>query len=264
MDLAGALARIVHWPSVISVNGNNMSRLDHIRRLYDVLSRLEEQVGGKRLLSQFGQYRDWPQRGVYFFFEPQEFRSDSGEDLRVVRVGTHALKQGSRSTLGKRLSQHRGKVKGGGNHRGSIFRLLVGQAMIGQGTVPPCPSWGVKGDLSKVGTALRVDRKAIHNSEQPVEGAVSRYIGAMPFLWLDIDDVPSPDSLRGYIERNAIALLSNYERPPLDMASANWLGQHSNRSLVQKSQLWNQRHVSEVHDPELLPVMRRLVERMGP
>jgi hypothetical protein len=38
---------------------------------------------------------------------------------------------------------------------------------------------------------------------------VSTYIGAMPFLWIDVDDEPSPRSLRAYIERNSIALLSN-------------------------------------------------------
>ena len=32
----------------------------------------------------------------------------------------------------------------------------------------------------------------------------------MPFLWLEVPDPPGPDSLRGYIERNAIVLLSNY------------------------------------------------------
>jgi hypothetical protein len=32
----------------------------------------------------------------------------------------------------------------------------------------------------------------------------------MPFLWLAIDDEPSAHGLRGHIERNAIALLSNF------------------------------------------------------
>ena len=73
---------------------------------------------------------DWPRRGVYFFFEPGESRSLSGTGSRIVRLGTHALANGSRSTLWQRLSQHRGNAKGdGGNHRGSIFRLLVGVAL---------------------------------------------------------------------------------------------------------------------------------------
>jgi hypothetical protein len=36
---------------------------------------------------------------VYFFRESSEDRSDTGEGPRVVRVGTHALKAGARTTL---------------------------------------------------------------------------------------------------------------------------------------------------------------------
>jgi len=41
----------------------------------------------------------------------------------------------------------------------------------------------------------------------------------MPFLWLEIDDAPSAGSMRGFVERNAIALLSNLAKPPLDPPS---------------------------------------------
>ena len=61
-------------------------------------------------------------------------------------------------------------------------------------------------------------------SEQPLEQRVSRVIGDMPFLWIDIGDEPGPASLRGYIERNTIALLSNFDRLPLDPPSTAWLG----------------------------------------
>jgi hypothetical protein len=37
----------------------------------------------------------------------------------------------------------------------------------------------------------------------------------MRFLWIDIDDEPGPASIRGFIERNSIALLSNHGRPNL-------------------------------------------------
>ncbi len=240
-----------------------IARLNDIKCFYDVLSRLEKSVGGKRLLRDFSRYRDWPVRGVYIFFEPGEHRGDSGDGPRTVRVGTHALKHGAQSTLRQRLSQHRGSVKGGGNHRGSIFRLLVGQAMMTKGEMPPCQSWGVKSDLSNAAKALGMDREAIRNAEQPLEEAVSRHIGAMPFLWLDIGDAPSPDSHRGYIERNAIALLSNRGRPPLDPASAGWLGGYSNRADVSESGLWNQRHVAETHDPGFISALSQIVDGMA-
>lgn len=108
-----------------------MNRLNDRRRFYDLLAALERKLGGKRLLANCDGRMDWPPRGVYFFFEPGENRTHSGESPRVVRVGTHALASGSRTTLWNRLSQHQGVRKsGGGNHRGSIFRLHVGTALI--------------------------------------------------------------------------------------------------------------------------------------
>lgn len=238
-----------------------MNRLDDLKRFYDVVFRLERKLGGVRFLREFSQYRDWPKRGVYFFFSPDERRSDSGGGLRLVRAGTHALTHGSQSTLRQRLSQHRGNTGGGGNHRGSIFRLLAGQAMIEAGEAPACPSWGAQNSLGKAAEALSTDRETLKKSEQPVEEAVSRYIGAMPFLWLDIDDAPSPESQRGYIERNTIALLSNYERPPLDALSDGWLGRRSNRLFVAGSELWNQRHANETHDSGFIKILERLVQK---
>jgi hypothetical protein len=84
----------------------------------------------------------WSRRGVYFFMENGERRSDSGTGPRIVRVGTHALTTGSGTKLWTRLSQHRGHLNsGGGNHRGSIFRRIVGTALIAQGK-PSSSTWG--------------------------------------------------------------------------------------------------------------------------
>lgn len=52
----------------------------------------------------------------------------------------------------------------------------------------------------------------IRTAETPAEREVSRIIRAMPFLWLAIDDPPRRDSMRGYVERNSIALLSNFRQ----------------------------------------------------
>ena len=238
-----------------------MSRLTDLGHFYALLGQLTQRVGGVRTLASFGSFRDWPHRGVYLFFEHSEVRRDSGEGLRVVRVGTHALSAGSRSTLRQRLGQHRGVASGGGNHRGSIFRLLIGQALLAQGGLAHCNSWGVKGDTSKASAALSMSREALVIAEAPVEQAVTHYIAAMPFLWLDIDDDPGPDSLRRTIERNAIALLSNHGRTPLDSPSPRWLGHSSDRSLVRDSGLWNQRHVDETHDPVFLEVLEAIIAR---
>jgi len=237
-----------------------VNRLDRLQRFYELLDQLSDQLGGPRTLDEFSNYRDWPARGVYFFFEPGEARSDSGEGLRVVRVGTHALTSGSRSTLRQRLSQHRGTRSGGGNHRGSIFRLLVGQALIAQGTVSNCKSWGVKGSKGDAVRSMGIDRQVLEAAEAPVERTVSDHIGRMPFLWLSINDEPGSASLRGLIERNSIALLTNQSDGALDSPSSDWLGLHSNRSAVVRSGLWNQRHTDEHYDPAFLDEFSRLIE----
>ena len=160
---------------------------------------------------------------------------NSGLGPRIVRVGTHALKAGSSTTLWKRLSQHKGQEKsGGGNHRGSIFRLIVGTAL---NTDEPsvCPTWG-QGNTAD---------RSVRAAEAALEVRVSRVIGSMRFAWLAIDDEAGPASMRGYIERNAIALLSNYGKPAIDLPSPGWLGHKCNRAKVRASGLWNQNHVDE-------------------
>ena len=85
----------------------------------------------------------------------------------------------------------------------------------------------------------------------------------MPFLWLAVDDDPGPASQRGVIERNAIALLSNYniQDDPLDPPSLSWLGLHADRKSIRHSGLWNVNHVAESYDPGFLDLLESLVNR---
>ena len=198
----------------------------------------------------------WPAQGVYFFFEAGESLTHSGNGLRVVRVGSHAVSSGSRTTLWKRLSQHRGVARtGGGSHRGSVFRLLVGTALMGRDPACRVKTWGVRAP----------DTKGFRAAELALERRVSRVIGEMPLLWLRVDGPAGSTSRRGYIERNAIALLSNHDREPLDPPSDGWLDLDCPKGKVQRSGLWNQRHVEEAHDRAFLPAFERLVdEHVGP
>ena len=237
-----------------------MDRVADTARFYRLLERLEARVGGVRRLSECNGRMDWPRRGVYFFFEAGEPRSGSGEGRRVVRIGTHALTAGSRSTLWQRLSQHRGVEGGGGNHRGSIFRLLVGVALARQGDTALPASWGVGADVGTAARRLRIDRADVRSTEADLELRVSRYVGGMPFLWLDIGDEPGSSSERGLVERNAIALLSSSREPAADPASTGWLGAFSDREPVRRSGLWNNRHVEERYSPSFLDVVGRRVE----
>ena len=235
------------------VNPLNGQRIYHLNQFYEMLARLENKIDGARRLSECHGRMNWPRRGVYFFRETGENRTETGVGPRVVRVGTHALKPGARTTLWNRLSQHRGVAShGGGNHRGSVFRKIVGAALIERSEYDH-PNWG-RGNSAP---------KEVTESERPLERKVSDVVGNMPLLWLEIIDEPGRDSLRGYIERNAIALLSNYKREPIDSPSPEWLGHYSDQEKVRQSGLWNSDHVDDDYDPAFLDCLERLIECIG-
>jgi hypothetical protein len=183
-------------------------------------------------------------------FEPGEDRSDSGAGPRVVRVGTHALRQGSTSTLSGRLRQHRGVTSSsGGNHRGSVFRQHVGRCLAVRHPELAVATWGV-------GASAPAEIRA---REHALEQVVSQTIGAMSVVAVPIDDDPGPASLRGYVERNAIALLSNLGRPALDAPSPAWLGRGSASAEIRGSGVWNVNHVRETHAPEFVERFAEIV-----
>ncbi len=194
----------------------------------------------------------WPQQGVYFFFEPGEMRPD-GTTPRVVRVGTHAVSKGSKTTLWKRLSQHRGTAKSGaGNHRGSIFRLHVGNALLQRGDIEQSVgrTWG---------QGSSADRE-VKEHEMPAERAVTDRIGQMPLLWVRAEDDAGTSSVRATIERNSIALLSMMGSggSTADAPSAGWLGRYCPNDAVRKSGLWNVNHVHDGFDPAYLDLLEEL------
>ena len=233
-------------------------RLADTARFYGLLDDLEARLGGVRVLADCHGRMNWPERGVYFFFEPGE--AEARGSRRVTRVGTHALIAKSRSTLWRRLAQHRGVARTcGGNHRGSIFRLLVGIALASRDHMALPPSWGKKNDPAAAGLQFGMSRTDVKQAEAELEARVSRYIGTMPFLWLNVGDAPGSESERGVIERNAIALLSGHREPP-----ANWLGRHSDRDPVRRSGLWNNQHVGENWDPSFLDLMEKWIEKTEP
>lgn len=230
-----------------------MTRANDIDRLYELLAELEERVNGKQKLKDCTGYMNWPDRGVYFFFAPQEYR-DADNQLRVTRIGTHAVSEGSSTSLWDRLRTHRGakrgSYEGGGNHRGSVFRKRVGEAFVERESLhDEYPHWGE-------GSGAKRERRL---SELEMEQRVSDYLRDLPFLWVDIDDKPSANSQRAYIERNTIALLSNYQRDAIDPRSDDWLGTYSRSRKITESGLWNVNHVNEEYDPTFLTHLEEYV-----
>jgi hypothetical protein len=232
-----------------------VSRAEAISCLYELLAEAERRMGSARRLVEPGWREGCPAQGVYFFFEPGEFRSNG--DRRIVRVGTHAVSAGSRATLPGRLSQHRGsdggRHPGGGNHRGSVFRKHVGHALLGRdlGCYPEARrSWGVDGSASG----------ATRDHEAGLERQVSLVIRAMTLVWIGVAGEASSSSPRKVIERGAIALLSNAGRTPVDPPSPLWLGRFSPYREVRDSGLWNVHHVHDDPDPGFLDLVQDILK----
>lgn len=217
---------------------------------YELLSGLEQGVGGMRVLSECTGELEWPERGVYFLFDRDERRANMLNHVRVVRVGTHMVSAGSRATLWNRIRTHRGYEDGTGNHRGSVFRRHVGEAMMHRDPGEfKCATWGEGQSASR----------HLTSEEVPLERKVSEYIGRMSVLWVAVPDQPSPKSDRAYLEKNALGLLAKAGRA-VDPPSVEWLGNHSMAQEIMSSGLWNVDHVHHRYDRRFLDTLSAYVE----
>jgi hypothetical protein len=230
-----------------------MARADALDRLSDCFDALADRTGGYRYLSECDGRMDWPDRGVYFFFAPEERRADGRR--RLTRVGTHAVSAGSGTTLWNRLRTHRGNQRGtfsgGGNHRGSVFRLRVGEAL--------CRRDGISYAYPEWGEGSSADRE-VRLAELGLERRVSRFIGDLPFLYVAVDDDPGPGSDRARIEQTVISLVSNARKDDVDPRDGDWLGHHSPSGAIRNSGLWNVDHVYDEFDPAGMDCLERWVE----
>ncbi len=222
-----------------------------LTRFYQILARVQALPGQRALLAECtGRSHKWPARGVYFFEEPGELRGD-GMAPRITRIGTHAVSANSRSSLWGRLRAHRGGRDGRGNHRGSVFRQHAGLALLNR-------SSGVVETWAKGQTAPKVVRQ----HEDDHERLVSAYLGSFRLTCIAVSDEPGKASDRAFIERNAIALLSN-QLDPWDAPSSGWLGHFSNSESIKRSGLWNVQHVDIVPDVSFLETFERCADGMA-
>lgn len=234
-----AIGQQLAW---LDANSLPSGRPADLKRFYEIMASLKSRLGGFKKLADGRALLPRNSSGVYFFFDDSEPRSGSGNGPRVVRVGTHGVSKGTKSTLWSRLAQHRGAARiGGGNHRGSVFRKLVGMSLIRRDGLD-YPNWG----QGSSGT------KNVKLSESPLEIKVSECLRELPYLWIRIEDAAGPSSDRAFIERNTIALLSERNKTSVDVASADWLGQFSDKEKVRTSGLWNSNHVDEDYDSQFL------------
>lgn len=211
------------------------ARLADIRVLYAWINN-QRKSGNLFVFSALQHYKT-PQRGVYIFLDTHESNFERSGP-RIVRVGTHAVSLGSKTSLRTRLRNHLGPKSGVGNHRGSIFRLHVGRALIqASGKIDYSEFWGV-------GQAATQDIKTLEASH---EQQVTRYLEKLEVAVVPVLDDPSKNSLRAIIEAQLIALCTEGLQT-IDVPSLNWLGKHSPIPQIRNSGLWNIRAVGRRYD----------------
>lgn len=229
-----------------------MTRALHLDQFYEILAEVRTTAGGYRLLKDCGGHDEWPDRGIAFFFEPGEER-ETGEQLRCVWVGTHPDSTGTGQEFWPWLLGHKGRDGGGGDHRQSDLRTQLGTALLNRYRYPEqvWRTWGMA-------TPANPETLA---SEDPLERDVTVYLGAMPFIWLE---VPADESVRRLIVDNALRLLHNDGVAAVDFPSDKWLGRYAPSAAVRESGLWAPAVPPGPYEESVLDVLRHYARSTRP
>lgn len=231
------------------------SRPTKLQEFHQKLGVLRDTTGGPFYLSDADNNYNWPDRGIYVFFDHgTDPLVDPVSDWSITRIGTVGVSTGSTSTLWDRLRAHRGTIDStygdmGGNHRGSIFRKHVGRAFIERDSLSDdYPYWGI----AHRNLPDDVSTTEIREQEHELEQRVSEYIRTLPFLVINIPGDAGPDADRALIEKNLIALVSHARRTNPELQKDDWLGDRSPRAEISRTQLWNIQHVSSFYSDDII------------
>jgi len=227
-------------------------RQEDVMHFYNLISEVEKKFPKRKLGDLLNSSLKMPLQGVYFFFENGELR-DCSKEQRVVRIGTHAAQAKSKASIKQKLSHHKGPESLYGNHRASVFRELIGYSVINKQNLT-IKSWGIRKEKSNL---------AVIQSEKFLEKQVSEYIRNMNFMILEVPGDSSKDNDRAIIERNSIALLSNYNRIPINAPSVDWMGNLCLKPKIIESGLWNSNYVELCSiEPNFFELMEKYMNRM--
>jgi hypothetical protein len=235
-------------------------------RFYQNCQKLADKTGGPFYLSSADASYDWPERGIYIFFDGNGSPiANKQSDMRICRIGTVGDRSGSTSTLWERLRAHRGTTRGayedGGNHRGSIFRKHVGRSIIKSEELEvEYPHWGDQ--LTNIGEDLETSE--IREQEHSLELRVSDYIRKLPFLVVNVPGEPNPNCERALLEKNLIALVSQKRRGNPQLAVNEWLGEYSPHPEISQTGLWNIDYTGSLYSGDTVDTFEQYVEQTDP
>jgi hypothetical protein len=224
-----------------------LDRQSAIESLYECFGRLGNESGLLALREALT--GNLPNQGVYFFFDPCEPTRFSSRVPRLVRIGTHGVSSGSKATLRDRLRTHFGTMDGYGNHRASVFRQHIGEALIRRDNLrEQFPNWG---------RGQNVER-SISDAEKELERKVSEYISRLQICCIEVSDKPTKHSARSKIERLSIALFTE-GLVPVESPTKEWLGLHSAHDAIARTGLWNVRDAGSKADFEIVNMISKRI-----
>lgn len=230
------------------------------------LEALCEQTNGPFRLAECDASWEWPKRGVYVFFDSEtDIAAMTPGRWYVTRIGTVGDCVGSSQTLWNRLRAHRGntqgKYEGGGNHRGSVFRRHIGEALIQKEALEEeYPHWGMPHSQ----LPSEVETTTLREQEHPLEQRVSERIRQMPFLVVNIPGEPGPGCERVNIERNLISLVAQHRLRNPVLKQGETLRTHSPTPEIAQSDLWNVDHVNELYSQSVVDRFRQYIDTTIP
>ena len=185
--------------------------------------------------------RQLPKNGVYFFYEDGEVWGHGGNDLRIVRVGSH--RQGNfRSRIKEhylldesKMSFDCDKLKPSDR---SIFRKNIGRAILNKNKDNYLEIWDI--DFTYKKTRENLGHLRDIQKEKEIEFATTKILrNSFSFRFLIIENQYDRIGSQG-IESSLIGIVANCH---FCKGSDNWLGKYSPINKIRDKGLWLVRYL---------------------
>lgn len=183
-----------------------------------------------------------PENAIYFFYEEGETWGHGGDNLRIVRVGTHRG-----GTFRGRMNEHYlvndskmdFDIHSARPHDRSIFRKNIGRALLNRDGDNYLHVW----DLDLISANNRTQHTHLRDvgKEKALEREVTRILRQQfCFRFIVVDDRKDRVGDKG-LER---AIIGTVAQCHLCTPSEGWLGNHSPIDKVRTSGLWQVQHLN--------------------
>lgn len=183
-----------------------------------------------------------PENGVYFFYEDGEMWGHSGQESRIVRIGSH--RDGNfRSRIadhylsgGRKMNLHVNKPAPKDR---SIFRKNLGRALLANIQDPYLEIWDI--NFTTIRSRQAYGNRRNLAKEREIEDEVTRLLReTFSFRYLKLDVGVSRMGKHG-LEAALIGTVAtcNFCKP-----SNTWLGLHSPKPKIRQSGLWLVQHLN--------------------